>query len=166
MNCLFGKLIGIRGEIIETRYCRDVDVPNSLWGVAQAGPITLVGHNHQDPVTVGGFSSCSCGDYCLGGLCKKILFVGPELNALADKRNARNFHQVTLTSLGPGDNGMEGSATFRAMFPCIWTRGCLVFTEGAPSTSELQQEVGDLKYGPFRAQSSEPLTIGFKYKNC
>lgn len=115
---------------------------------------------------MGSFSSCSCGDYCLEGLCKKILLVDSELKALADKRNARNFHQVTLTSLGPEDNGMAGSATFRVMFPCIWTRGCLVFREGAPSTSELQQEVGDLKYDPFAAQSNVPLTTGFKYKNC
>jgi hypothetical protein len=92
---------------------------------------------------VGGFSPCSHGDYCLGGLHRKVLFVGSELEALADKRNAKNYHQVTLTSLDPRNNGMAGSATFRAMFP--WTRGCLVFTEGAPSTSELEQEVTDLK---------------------
>lgn len=117
MSCLFGKLIGIRGEIIETSHCRNVDIPTGLWGVAQAGPITLVGHNHQDRRhNGGGFSPHSSRDYCLGGLHKKILFVGSELEALADKRNARNIHLVTLTSLGPGNNGMAGSATFREMY--------------------------------------------------
>ena len=32
MNCLFGKLIGIRGEIIENGYRRNVDIPIGLWG--------------------------------------------------------------------------------------------------------------------------------------
>lgn len=51
MSCLFGKQIGIGGEIIESSYCRNVDIPTGLWGGKQAGSITLVGHNHGTPVT-------------------------------------------------------------------------------------------------------------------
>lgn len=79
---------------------------------------------------MGGFSPGSSRD-CLGGLHKKILFVGSELEALVE-RNVRNIHQVTLTSLGPGDDEMADSATYWVMFPCIWTRGCLVFTDHPP----------------------------------
>lgn len=84
-------------------------------GVAQAVSITLVGrklsgpNSQQDspPFPPPAPREMTAWEGCIKIKSNKKLSVSPQLEALAEERNAGTFCRVTLTSVGPGITGQQ-----------------------------------------------------------